>query len=129
MPPDKPSSPPDPTPIVGAATDVSPLTHSGPKPAHERTAAEEAGAVDWEASAGGERAIQGAVAFQTPFHHPGNDRFHRLLLRPSGAGWLCPAIDGEARSRTGQPRISLRALAVFHGLDHRRSLRPCSQSL
>jgi uncharacterized membrane protein (DUF485 family) len=55
MPPDKPSSPPDPTPIVGAATDISPLTHSGPKPAHERTAAEEAGAVDWQAIAASAR--------------------------------------------------------------------------
>jgi uncharacterized membrane protein (DUF485 family) len=40
--------PPDPTPIVGAATDISPLTHAGPKPAHERTAAEEAGTINWE---------------------------------------------------------------------------------
>ncbi len=43
----------DPTPIIGAATDISPLTHTGPKPAHERTAAEEAGAVNWEAIAAG----------------------------------------------------------------------------
>jgi uncharacterized membrane protein (DUF485 family) len=55
MPSDKPSSPSDPTPIVGAATDISPLTHSGPKPAHERTAAEEAGAVDWHAIAASAR--------------------------------------------------------------------------
>ena len=43
--------PPDPTPIVGAATDITPLSHSPPKPAHERTAAEEAGTVNWEAIA------------------------------------------------------------------------------
>jgi len=43
--------PPDPTPIVGSATDISPVTHAGPKPAHERTAAEEAGQTDWEAIA------------------------------------------------------------------------------
>ena len=48
MPPNDPQLPPDPTPIVGAATDISPLTHTGPKPAHERTAAEEAGAINWE---------------------------------------------------------------------------------
>jgi len=36
----------DPTPIVGAATDIAPL--GGPKPPHERTADEEAGTVDWE---------------------------------------------------------------------------------
>jgi uncharacterized membrane protein (DUF485 family) len=43
--------PPDPTPIVGSATDITPLTHASPKPTHERTAAEEAGAIDWEAIA------------------------------------------------------------------------------
>jgi len=43
--------PPDPTPIIGAATDISPLTHRGPKAGHERTAAEEAGTVNWQAIA------------------------------------------------------------------------------
>ena len=42
---------PDPTPIVGSATDITPLTHAGPKPAHERTATEEAGQTNWEAIA------------------------------------------------------------------------------
>ena len=51
MPPDDSKLPPDPTPIVAAATDISPLTHSAPKPAHERTAAEEAGGINWEAIA------------------------------------------------------------------------------
>jgi uncharacterized membrane protein (DUF485 family) len=51
--PNDPKVPPDPTPIIGAATDITPLTHTGPKPAHERTAAEEAGAVNWEAIAAG----------------------------------------------------------------------------
>ena len=55
MPSDDPKLPPDPTPIVGAATDISPLTHAGPKPAHERTAAEEAGAINWEAIAASAR--------------------------------------------------------------------------
>lgn len=50
-----PNLPPDQTPIVGAATDISPLTHSTPKPAHERTAAEEAGSINWEAIAAGPR--------------------------------------------------------------------------
>ena len=40
--------PPDATPIVGAPTDITPLTHATPKPPHERTAAEEAGTVPWE---------------------------------------------------------------------------------
>jgi uncharacterized membrane protein (DUF485 family) len=48
MPSDEPRLPPDPTPIVGAATDISPLTHAAPKPSHERTAAEEAGTIPWE---------------------------------------------------------------------------------
>jgi uncharacterized membrane protein (DUF485 family) len=43
---------PDPTPISGAPTDVAPLTHSAPKPPHERTADEERGSADWEKIAG-----------------------------------------------------------------------------
>lgn len=53
--PDESQSPTDPTPIIGAATDISPLTHGGPKPSHERTAAEEAGTVNWEAIAASPR--------------------------------------------------------------------------
>jgi uncharacterized membrane protein (DUF485 family) len=37
----------DPTPIVGAATDVSPLGRNPIKPAHELTAAEDSDLVDW----------------------------------------------------------------------------------
>lgn len=55
MPPDDSKLPPDPTPIIGAATDISPLTHAGPKPPHERTAAEEAGTIPWEAIAASAR--------------------------------------------------------------------------
>jgi uncharacterized membrane protein (DUF485 family) len=55
MPPDNPKLPQDPTPIVGAATDITPLTHFGPKPPHERTAAEEAGTINWEAIAASAR--------------------------------------------------------------------------
>jgi uncharacterized membrane protein (DUF485 family) len=55
MRPDDPNSPPDPTPIVAAPTDISSLTQTGPKAPHERTADEEAGAVNWEAIAGGSR--------------------------------------------------------------------------
>jgi uncharacterized membrane protein (DUF485 family) len=40
--------PQDPTPIVGAATDIARLSHAEPKPPHERTADEEAAAIDWE---------------------------------------------------------------------------------
>lgn len=37
----------DPTPIVGAATDVAPLGHLGTKPPHELTADEDRDPVDW----------------------------------------------------------------------------------
>jgi uncharacterized membrane protein (DUF485 family) len=47
--------PNDPTPIVGAATDISRLSHSDPKPSHERTADEEAGLANWEAIAASAR--------------------------------------------------------------------------
>ena len=45
--------PQDPTPFVGAETDVAPL--GGPKPPHERTADEEPNVVDWERLAASER--------------------------------------------------------------------------
>lgn len=47
--------PEDPTPIVAAPTDVAPLSHQQPKPAHERTADEEADIVNWERLAASER--------------------------------------------------------------------------
>jgi uncharacterized membrane protein (DUF485 family) len=47
--------PDDPTPMVAAPTDVAPLSHQVPKPAHERTADEEAGVIDWEKLAASER--------------------------------------------------------------------------
>jgi uncharacterized membrane protein (DUF485 family) len=47
--------PQDPTPIVGAATDIAPLTHRGPKPPHERTADEEADVIDWQKLANSDR--------------------------------------------------------------------------
>ncbi len=53
--PDESQLPPDPTPIVGAPTDISRLTHAVPKPPHERTAEEEAGTIPWEAIAASAR--------------------------------------------------------------------------
>ena len=47
MPSDDPQSPLDPTPISGGPTDVARLSHSQPKPAHERTADEERDLADW----------------------------------------------------------------------------------
>ena len=38
----------DPTPVVGAATDVARLTHQKPVPSHEQTADEDAQLVDWD---------------------------------------------------------------------------------
>ena len=52
---DSANRPDDPTPIVAAPTDVAPMSHAQPKPAHERTADEEAGVVDWEKLAASER--------------------------------------------------------------------------
>jgi uncharacterized membrane protein (DUF485 family) len=48
-------NPDDPTPIVAAPTDVAPLSHALPKPPHERTADEDAGAIDWERLAASDR--------------------------------------------------------------------------
>ena len=42
-----PKSPHDLTPTVGAATDISPLGRTTPKPAHELTAGEDAQLTDW----------------------------------------------------------------------------------
>ena len=44
--------PDDPTPVVGAQTDIAPLGRGASKPAHERTAAEEMESADWNAIAG-----------------------------------------------------------------------------
>jgi uncharacterized membrane protein (DUF485 family) len=52
---EQPQIPQDPTPIVAAPTDVAPLTHQAPKPAHERTADEEMDVVDWERLAGSQK--------------------------------------------------------------------------
>ena len=53
--PSEPNFPEDPTPIVGAPTDIARLTHAAPKPSHELTADEEARGVNWESIAGTER--------------------------------------------------------------------------
>jgi uncharacterized membrane protein (DUF485 family) len=47
-----PKSPTDLTPSVGAATDIAPLGHTTPKPAHELTATEDAQLTDWDRVAG-----------------------------------------------------------------------------
>lgn len=48
---DEPNSPPDPTPSVGAPTDITRLGRAQPKPAHEQTASEDADPVQWNAIA------------------------------------------------------------------------------
>ena len=57
MPPDDPQLPPDPTPIVGAATDISPLTHARPE-ASTRTDRRGRSGRDPLGNDRGERAIQ-----------------------------------------------------------------------
>ena len=59
----------DPTPEVGAATDVAPLGRSAAKPPHERTADEDPDPVDWEqvaASDGFRRLVAAKVRFIIP---------------------------------------------------------------
>ncbi|MDD5201130.1 MAG: DUF485 domain-containing protein [Terrimicrobiaceae bacterium] len=41
--------PSDPTPESAAPTDIAPIGRAGAKPPHERTASEEAGAINWDA--------------------------------------------------------------------------------
>jgi uncharacterized membrane protein (DUF485 family) len=50
-----PNVPDDPTPLVGAATDIARLSHAAPKPPHERTAEEERGVTNWEALAASDK--------------------------------------------------------------------------
>ena len=55
MAPDDGNLPRDPTPIVGAETDIAPLAGSGSKPPHERTADEEPDVIAWQALAASAR--------------------------------------------------------------------------
>ena len=59
----------DPTPIVGAATDVSPLGRDTLEPEHERTADEDVDVVDWTrvaASSGFKALIKAKMKFIVP---------------------------------------------------------------
>ncbi|HEX8846057.1 MAG TPA: DUF485 domain-containing protein [Pyrinomonadaceae bacterium] len=59
----------DPTPVVGAETDVTPLGRDAAKPAHELTADEEKDVVDWErvaASADFKALIKAKLKFIIP---------------------------------------------------------------
>ena len=59
----------DPTPEVGAATDVAPLGREGGKPAHELTADEDRDVVDWDrvaASEGFRELVRDKVKFILP---------------------------------------------------------------
>ena len=61
--------PRDPTPIVGAPTDVAPLSRTDPKPPHERTADEDTDFVDWKslaASTGFKQLIRAKRRFVLP---------------------------------------------------------------
>ncbi len=62
-------APDDPTPVVGAETDVSPLGREGVKPLHERTADEDVDVVNWNriaASDGFKRLIKTKLKFIIP---------------------------------------------------------------
>src|SRR5215213_8760187 len=59
----------DPTPVVGAATDVAPLGREGGKPAHELTADEDRDVVNWDrvaASEGFRKLVREKVKFIVP---------------------------------------------------------------
>ena len=59
----------DPTPIVGAATDISPLGRDTLKPEHERTADEDVDVVDWArvaASSGFKSLVKAKLKFIVP---------------------------------------------------------------
>jgi uncharacterized membrane protein (DUF485 family) len=59
----------DPTPVAGAETSVSALGRAGAKPAHERTADEEADVVDWNriaATEGFRRLVKAKLKFIVP---------------------------------------------------------------
>jgi uncharacterized membrane protein (DUF485 family) len=61
--------PHDPTPEVGAATDVAPLGREGGKPAHELTADEDGDVVNWDrvaASEGFRELVRDKVRFIVP---------------------------------------------------------------
>lgn len=61
--------PDDPTPVVGAETDVSPLGREAVKPAHERTADEDRDVVDWNrvaASRGFRALVKAKLRFIVP---------------------------------------------------------------
>ncbi len=59
----------DPTPVVGAETDVSPLGREGVKPVHERTADEDVDVVNWNriaASDSFKRLVKAKLKFIIP---------------------------------------------------------------
>ncbi len=61
--------PEDPTPVIGAATDVAPLGREGGKPAHELTADEDRDVVNWDrvaASEGFRKLVREKVKFIVP---------------------------------------------------------------
>ena len=61
--------PDDPTPVVGAETDVSPLEHAKAKPRHELTADEDRDVVDWGRVAASEE-FKGLVKAKLKFIIP-----------------------------------------------------------
>jgi len=59
----------DPTPVVGAATDVSPLGRGNTKPRHEQTADEDTDAVNWNRIAASDE-FQGLIRAKLKFIVP-----------------------------------------------------------
>jgi len=116
MPPEDPPRPQDPTPIVGAPTDIAPLTHSSSKAPHEWTAAEEAGSINWEAIRRGRRRpdrgrasvhhVEGASSSLLPRgsgarRNSGGGRRHGLATRPASRAPLHLLLCGPDGDSSG----------------------------
>jgi uncharacterized membrane protein (DUF485 family) len=82
-------APGDPTPVVGAPTDIAPAGLLEPKPAHERTAAEDLSGVDWEGIAA-RRDFRGLLHRKARFVVPASIFF-------IGYYFALPALVGYAR--------------------------------
>jgi len=111
----------DPTPEVGTATDVAPLGSGEPKPAHELTATEDGDPVNWS------RVTQlpefrMMVRAKLRFIIPATLSFVVYYFALPVLVGYTPGLMSKEGARRSEHRVPLCALAVFHGLDHRRTI-------
>jgi uncharacterized membrane protein (DUF485 family) len=103
-----PKSPRDLTPTVGAATDIAPLGHTAPKPAHELTASEDAQLADWDQIAGMEE-FRALVKAKIRFIAPATIFFVAYYF-------ALPILVGYARELMEKPVIGVVNLAYLFAL-------------